>query len=266
MKACYLKELTRLEQQAETLKQQKNNNTDDPVTFAKKLGFNLDPWQVRLVTSRSKRIILNCSRQSGKSTACALLALYYLIHKQNSVVIALSPSLRQSLLLSSKVLELRQKLINPPTLLEDNKTNAWFEKTNARFFSLPSKEETIRGISAVTLAIVDEAAFCDADLIRAVLPMLATTNGQLILLSTPRGRTGFFYEAWESTGWEKIQVTALDCSRISKEFLESERKTLPDHWFRQEYLCEFTDSEFAIFRTEDIDRAFEADFELFNFL
>jgi hypothetical protein len=46
----------------------------DPVAFAGSIGFDADPWQARVLRSQSKRIILNCSRQVGKSTITALMA------------------------------------------------------------------------------------------------------------------------------------------------------------------------------------------------
>ena len=237
-----------------------------PITLANKVGFSLDPWQIKLLESKAKRIVVNCSRQSGKSTTTALLALYKLLYTKNASVIVISPSARQSALFGSKITELRHKLPMTIDLLEDNKMSLWVKSTNSRFYSLPSNPDTVRGVSAVTLAIVDEAAFIEMEILQAILPMLATTDGQLIMLSTPKGKRGYFYEVWEnSDNWEKYLVTAYECPRISKEFLESEKKTMPDYWFRQEYLCEFTDTEFSAFSEKDIANAFDNFDEVFSF-
>jgi hypothetical protein len=49
----------------------------DRVEFAAAAGLpNLDPWQEKLLRSDSSRILLNCSRQSGKSTMTAIIALH----------------------------------------------------------------------------------------------------------------------------------------------------------------------------------------------
>jgi hypothetical protein len=40
----------------------------DRVTFAEKLGVTPDSWQEELLRSSAPRVLLNCSRQSGKST------------------------------------------------------------------------------------------------------------------------------------------------------------------------------------------------------
>jgi phage terminase large subunit-like protein len=55
-----------------------------------------DSWQSDLLRSDAKQLILNCSRQSGKSTITAVLGLHTALFEPNSLVLLLSPSLRQS--------------------------------------------------------------------------------------------------------------------------------------------------------------------------
>lgn len=51
-------------------------------------------------------------------------------------------------------------------------------------------------------------------------------------------------------GWERTQITAEDCPRISPEFLADERQMLGEHAYRQEYPCEFLDANTAAFGSE----------------
>ncbi len=129
--------------------------------------------------------------------------------------------------------------------------------------SLPGTGETVRGFSAPRLVIEDEAAFVDDAVYGAVRPMLAVSGGRLILMSTPHGKRGHFFEAWRDGGaeWLKTEVTALQCPRITDEFLEQERQALGDLWFRQEYGCEFLETIDQLFRLEDIERALSDDVE-----
>ena len=79
--------------------------------------------------------------------------------------------------------------------------------------------------------------------------MFATSRGQLILLSTPRGKQGIFWHAWnQEPDWKRVKVTADECPRISKEYLVQERRALPSAWFAQEYYCEFVQDEASIFK------------------
>src|SRR5260221_6469607 len=68
----------------------------DPACFAEAAGFTPDPWQARLLRSTAPRILLNCSRQSGKSTTCAGLAVHQALYDPGALVLMLSPTQRQS--------------------------------------------------------------------------------------------------------------------------------------------------------------------------
>ena len=142
----------------------------------------------------------------------------------------------------------------------DNEMSMLFPN-GSRIVGLPGNEETIRGFSAVSLLLVDEASRVPDDLYLAVRPMLAVSGGALWLMSTPCGKRGFFWETWErgGPGWEKVRVTAHECTRIRSEVLEEERRTMGERWFRQEYLCEFTEAEDGVFEREMVQRAIRQD-------
>src|SRR5215210_8057485 len=212
----------------------------DRVAFAREaLDFEPDPWQAEVLRWSGKRLLLNCCRQSGKSTTAAVLALHEAVYRPGSLVLLISPSLRQSSELFRKVTNLLSRLEARPTLTEDNKLSLSFEG-GSRVVSLPSSEATIRGFSGVSLIVEDEAARVPDELYRSCRPMLATSEGRLVLMSTPFGRRGHFHEEWANGGplWERVQITARECPRISPGFLEEEHRSLGDLYFRSEYLCE----------------------------
>jgi len=212
----------------------------DPVTFARyHLNFAPDPWQEKFLRSHAPRICLNCSRQSGKSTSVAVLALWEAIHRPKSTIVLDSPSLRQSQELMMKFSEFLSLVDQSVKLDSDTKLSVRFAN-GSRVLALPGSEKTIRGISAVTLLILDEAAAIPDELYGAVRPMLAVSKGRLVLMSTPRGEQGFFYDTWaKSTGWEKIEVPWQQCPRIDPAFIEEERRERGSAWVAQEYECKF---------------------------
>jgi hypothetical protein len=55
------------------------------------------------------------------------------------------------------------------------------------------------------------------------------------MLSTPYGKRGEFYEAWQNGGdsWERYMVPATEVSRITPEFFAEERRSLPEFVYRQ---------------------------------
>jgi hypothetical protein len=231
----------------------------DRVVFAREaLGFNPDPWQAEVLRGSGKRLLMNCCRQSGKSTTAAVLALHEAVYRPGSLVLLISPSLRQSSELFRNVTDLLSRLEAQPKLTEDNKLSLSFEG-GSRVVSLPSSEATVRGFSGASLIVEDEAARVPDELYRACRPMLATSGGRLVLMSTPFGRRGHFHEEWANGGpiWERVQITACECPRISPEFLEEERRSLGDLYFRSEYLCEFTENSGQLFAYGDVAAALD---------
>jgi phage terminase large subunit-like protein len=241
-----------------------NPNELDPVIMARNAGIELDPWQSKLVRSKSSKILVNCSRQTGKSTTVSVLADHTAFYKSESTILLLSPSLRQSGELFRKCLDVYQDLGKPIPADSENKLSLTLDG-GSRIVSLPGKEGTVRGFSAVDLLIIDEASRVPEELYAAVTPMLAVSNGRLVLLSTPFGTRGFFYEAYKNKHrWEYYEVPATECPRISKEFLDNEREERGDWWFQQEFMCKFMDSQTSAFRSEDIEQIVKPGLEVWD--
>jgi Terminase large subunit, T4likevirus-type, N-terminal len=234
----------------------------DRVAFAEAAALeSVDDWQRDLLSSSASRVLLNCSRQSGKSTMAGLLALHRAIYFPSSLVLLLAPALRQSQELYAKVSEFYQRLPDPIPTKSYTALTLTLEN-GSRIISLPGNEKHLRGYSGVDLLIVDEAARVLDELYYSVRPMLAVSGGRLLMLSTPYGKRGVFYEEWTGgTGWERYTVTAEECPRISRAFLEEERSSLGPWWFEQEYHCEFKDTIDALFREADIQAAFDNDLQ-----
>ncbi len=230
----------------------------DPVSFARQaLGFTPDEWQSRVLRWTGQRLLMNCSRQSGKSTITAIKALHRALYEPGVLVLVVSPSQRQSSELFRKVLAFMNRLDLRPALVEENRLSIAFAH-GARIVSLPGSEATIRGFSGPGLVIEDEASRVDDALFVAIAPMLAVSQGQMLLLSTPYGKRGHFYEMWQNGGdeWERVKVRAQECPRISPDFLRGERQRMGDRFFAQEYLCEFRDTVDQVFATDLIDQMF----------
>ena len=89
--------------------------------------------------------------------------------------------------------------------------------------------------------------------------MLIINNGQLITMSTPFGKRGFFFDAWHDSSdeWRRVKVTAQECPRMSPEQLEQQKRAMGEMFFRQEFLCEFVDTEEQTFAYDLIHNAFD---------
>jgi Terminase large subunit, T4likevirus-type, N-terminal len=235
----------------------------DRVAFAKELGIHPDRWQEDLLRSSSDRILLNCSRQSGKSTMAAVLALHQALYHPQSLILCLAPALRQSQELFAKIAGFYRDLSRPVSPIGERKLSLELEN-GCRIITLPGTEKTIRGFSGVSLLIVDEAARVEDELYYSTRPMLAVSGGRLIMMSTPYGQRGIFHQEWigGSGEWQRFRVSAEQVPRISPEFLSEERRALGSRWFEQEYMCTFGELEGAVFSRECIDRMFDTEYTL----
>jgi Terminase large subunit, T4likevirus-type, N-terminal len=231
----------------------------DPALIAADCGLTLDPWQADLMRSTAPRVLLLCARQTGKSTVSGLIALATAVLRPGALVLLVSPSQRQSGELFRVVLRNLHALPGAPTITAESALR--LELANAsRIVALPGDERTIRGFAGAALVVLDEASRIEDELIAAVRPMLATSQGRLIALSTPFGKRGFFFEAWHGDpSWHRVKIAASDCPRISKEFLEEELRELGAQRFSEEYQLEFLDSSEAVFPTGIIDQAFSTE-------
>jgi hypothetical protein len=220
----------------------------DPAQFFELRGLTPDSWQRTVLRSTSPRVLLNCCRQAGKSTVVAALALHAALTGPGQLVLLLSRAQRQSAELFRKVMDFYQALDRPVPAAAESALG--LELANgSRIVSLPGQEENIRSFSGVNLLVLDEAARVPDELYKAVRPMLAVSGGRLVLLSTPFGKRGFFYEAWQDRkgGWEKFEVTAREVPRIAPAFLDEERRALGNTWFAQEYECRFEAHEGLVY-------------------
>jgi len=218
-----------------------------PLGWARQvLGFVPDQAQASVLRGAAgvKRIVLNCTRQWGKSTVAAVLVAHRLVTVAGSTVLVVGPAGKQAgetvkkvcSFLAAMGIATRGDGVNPGAKMLPN---------GSRIVPLPGREGTTRGFSAVSMLIVEEAARVPDEVYLALLPSLAVCDGDVMLLSTPKGRRGFFYrEAMEGVGAADTLVhtgPVTECSRISEKYLARQRAR-GDVYFRQEFLCEFVET------------------------
>ena len=214
----------------------------DILKFCQVLHFKPYPWQIKFLQSQSKRVLVNCCRQSGKSTICALRALWRAIFFPGSLILIVSPTQPQSFELLRKVqLHLRYLtgVVTPP-IEKDNSSTLEFAN-GSRIVSLPGhNEENIRGYSGPSEIFVDEAGDVTDDIYRAVIPMLAKSKGTLVVAGTPKGQRGTFFNWWSADDlyYDRIQADWRMCPWITDEEIARVRIELGEQ-FPAEMECQF---------------------------
>jgi len=251
----------------------------DRVAFARHVGMEPVGWQQEVLRSTGSRKLLNCSRQSGKTTVTGIIAAHKAIFEPNSMIVMLASVERQAGELFRRMKRAYRNARCSIPIIRDSALQ--LELANgSRVVALPGKESNVRSISSVDLLAIDESSRVLDELYATVRPMLAVSGGDLISMSSPFGARGWWYEAWRGPDaardvnlgpvpagtdeWERWQIPADMCPRIAPEFLEEERRNLGEWWFLQEYFCRFLDAKTAAFRAVDIEAAFVEDVDQWN--
>jgi phage terminase large subunit-like protein len=221
------------------------------------LHFKLFDYQQKLMADKSQRIIACMGRQTGKTTTIATKAIHYAFTHPNTTTLIISPSLRQSMIMFDKILTFTHS--NP--LLRKSitrKTRTIIQLTNgSQIIALPCSEHLLRGYSA-QLVICDEASFIPENVItEIVFPMLSTTNGTAILLSTPWDKNHFFYKAFLNPQYSTHKIRSEENPLIPQAFLAEMQQNMTAEAYKREYLAEFTEAATSYFPQELIRQCIE---------
>ena len=208
--------------------------------------IDYDTWQRQVLDTPGNKAIC-AGRQSGKSTVISKDAGDYAMNNKNKSIMIIAAVDRQSLLLFEKVLSYiytkNKRMIctgkNKPTKHELKLTNG----TIIRCLPTGDSGYGIRGYTIDRL-YADEAAFIKEEVWAAVTPMLATTGGDIILLSTPFGTENYFYRMFHNDKFTSFHVNAEEVAENRKEpqrtnmlnFQKDEKERMTKLQYQQEYL------------------------------
>ena len=239
---------------------------EDPVIFAEAvLGFHAFSYQSELLSSKSRRIVACWARQTGKTTAIAIKVVHFAFTHTRTTTLIVSRGLRQSMIMFGMI----ENLVKTHPILDKSvvkSTRTLIQlKNESKIIALPCGPDgaSLRGYTA-DLVVMDEAAFIPEDVIASVIfPMLATTNGSAIMLSTPWGRDHIFYRSFKNPDYWSQHVRAEESPRISKEFLEEQKRDIGELRYKMEYEAEFIEDENSFF-SQDLIRECVDDYNLMD--
>jgi phage FluMu gp28-like protein len=231
------------------------------------LGVEPHQTQARFLECRSQTKTASCGRRWGKSTAAALDAIHLAVvgdgEGKPTVQMICAPTADQTTIIAG---EIERLLLGGPLapLVADVVHSPFMEVAlkNGSTIMARSTGDTGRNLRgrAAHRVIVDEAAFVPQDVITEVIaPMLADHHGQLVLISTPFGKNGF----WEY--FVRGQGTDPSCTSfqfpselnpyISREYIEAQRDVMTSMQFQSEWQAQFVDTLGTVFSSELIARA-----------
>jgi phage FluMu gp28-like protein len=168
--------------------------------------------------------------------------IYFVDNNPNVTVLISSPSLRQSMIMFdciSMFVFSSSYLHNK--VIRATRTQIQFENGSC-IIALPCSEHMLRGYTA-NMVILDEASWIPENIITQILfPMLSTTDGYAIFLSTPWDRNHFFYRAFCNPNYSVHKVKSCECPLIKPEFLQEMRLNMTKDAYMTDYEAEFVDA------------------------
>lgn len=220
-------------------------------------GQNLGMQLLSKPSSSCKFIIFAWSRQSGKSTFAEMACIKSLC-KKGKFSAYICPTYK----LAQKVYNELTKLLHGTGIISKaNASDLRIESvfgTTLQFFS-GEAPTAIRGNTVSDYLIIDEAAYFPDTLpngediwYNVIYPIAKVKCEKVIMISTPAGKRGFFYEYYmrglaKEKGYVSVMRDIYKDRLASPEFIEEIKRVMPEKAFRQEYLCEFLDSSLTFF-------------------
>lgn len=210
-------------------------------------------------------LVLSYSRQCGKTVLAEILLIEQLF-MNNTFSAYISPTFQ----LGRKVFkEICQLLENSGVIKKANATTLTIESiygATLQFFSAEAYT-AIRGTTVSGILIIDEAAYIKDVLPNGenfwgnvVMPLTKAMRPLVVMISTPCGKRGFFYDFYlKAVAGEKgvfqLTRTIYDDSLVTEEEIEDIKKSIPEIAFRQEFEVEFLDNALTVF--PDFEKRFD---------
>ena len=221
------------------------------------LDLKLDEWQRKVLTQKGN-ICLRSGRQVGKSTVISIKAAEYAVNNKKKTVLVVAAVERQAYHLFEMTLNyLTDNYKSHIKMGKSRPTKSKIQlKNGSVIMCLPTGVSGlgIRGYT-IDLLIADEAAFIPEEVCTAITPMLSVTRGDIILLSTPHGKEGFYYDCFQNEAYSSFHISSEECGRIDEKFLKREKERMTKVQYAQEYLGEFVDELMQFFSTDLIRSA-----------
>jgi phage FluMu gp28-like protein len=205
---------------------------------------------------------LACGRRWGKTEACARDVYLSAITGRHRRQVIAAPSYDQARLIFDRAAGMLRAAGTPGlTISRSHYPVIRHSLGTVTARSAARDGRFLRGHGADRV-VVDEAAYVPRAVIEEVLmPMLAESRGQLVMVSTPCGKNHFHEwlqraregdpDVWFRTGptWENPLVP--------RGFLRSQQRLLTERQFRVEYEASFEENAAAVFRSAWIEAALE---------
>lgn len=235
-----------------------------------KVNFEPKKFQKKIIEAAFdksvKKLLIVAARQIGKSYVLRYIMLRYLL--SSKVDIAYQAPTNK---LCKEVFTKFSRCVPCDFVTKLNNSELIIELINGSrlFFISNEAVDNVRGLTLDYL-ICDEAAHYrevssngNHWYYHICSPFLDAKNGKLIMISTPNGAQGYFYNECQKAkqgkeGYSYVHATIHDDETKTKEWIEAKKEEYPTKAWQQEFECEFLSSGISYF--EGFDDLFNTPF------
>lgn len=221
------------------------------------LDLPLHDNQIPIFESTAKVKTICCGRRFGKTVLAGNMVVNKAFSIEDSMSWVVSPMYSQTMIMWRKI----NKIIPKEYIKNSSKGDLWLELVNDSMIFAKSADnpDSLVG-EGLNFLVVDEAARVKPEAWEVSLqPTLMDSDGDAMLLSTPKGKNWFYKEYLkglpeqreEFPEYESFHFTSYDNPFLDKKVVDRKKKTMTWLFFRQEILAEFVDDGGEVFQGVD---------------
>lgn len=228
--------------------------------------IQLREFQQRLLDHfvSNKHVIVMSGRQSGKTTCSCIYLLWMALFNEHCPIAVLANKQKNAIEIIDDIKKAYEGVPSfmKPGTLQYNSTMVEFEN-GSKVFGAATSENALRGFSAKIL-FCDEFAFVPKNIAdkfwKSNFPIIGN-SGKIILVSTPNGAAGLYYDIWQSANKEDgnypfspFKVDWWEVPGRDEKFKRDTIASLGIVGWKQEYECSFEGSSKTLLNGETLER------------
>jgi phage FluMu gp28-like protein len=209
-------------------------------------GFKPRPSQKEFLLSTARFKVISAGRRFGKTIAALNWLLEGALNHRGWNSMWVAPTYRQGRYAFKRLMSALRLSGGMSIISRVSESDMVIEFINHSSISFRTAEnyDNLRA-EGINRLVIDEAARIPKAAWEEVLrPAISDTGGDVMFISTPKGRN-WFYHLWlmgknpEYPEYQSWQFPSSDNPKIRPEDIELARKTLPENVFKQEFMAEF---------------------------
>lgn len=208
--------------------------------------------QLAIIRDKARFRVVACGRRFGKTEAAKHETVLRLLKGQHIWYCAPTNKLAKKIFksIANTLRYVPNVYVNYSDLRLELPTGGWLEAISLQ------EPDNLRG-EGLNFVVMDEAAFVkDGVWDRVLRPMLATSQGGALFISSPYGRNWFWQLHTRGNDpleplWSSHHYTSADGGLISEQEMADIKRGTPERIFEEEYLAEFKEDSGSVFRGVD---------------